>query len=80
VLGMVLGQGFTLSASGATVGLLIVLALSPVVGGLLNGVNPRDPTIYASAAALLLFVAFAATYLPARRASQVDPQTALRSE
>ena len=50
------------------------------IGDLLNGVNPRDPAIYAAGTALLLSVALVATYLPARRASQVDPQSALRAE
>jgi len=46
----------------------------------LNGVNPREPAVYIAATAVLLSVTLVATYLPARRASQVDPQAALRSE
>ena len=51
-----------------------------VIGDLLNGVNPRDPTVYVIGTAVLLSVTIFATYLPARRASHVDPQAALRSE
>jgi putative ABC transport system permease protein len=54
--------------------------LSTLVGQLLNGVNPRDPVVYSSATGVLLAVTLFATYLPARRASHVDPQAALRAE
>ena len=80
VLAMVLWQGLTLSAIGIGIGLMLTLAVSGVVGDLLNGVNPRDPAVYAAGTALLLSVTLFATYLPARRASHVDPQTALRAE
>jgi predicted permease len=80
VLGMVLRQGLTLSAIGIGAGLLLTLALSTVIGDLLNGVNPRDPAVYIGGTALLLSVTLFATYLPARRASQVDPQAALRAD
>jgi predicted permease len=80
VLGMVLRQGLTLAAVGVTIGLLAALALSSVLGELLNGVNPRDPAAYASATVVLFVVTLLATYIPARRASQVDPQSALRAD
>jgi putative ABC transport system permease protein len=80
VLGMVLRQGFLLSAAGIGIGLLLTLALSTVVGEMLNGVNPRDPGIYAAGTVVLLAVTLFATYLPARRASRVDPQAALRAD
>jgi len=79
VLAMVLRQGLGLSAIGIAVGLLLTFALSTVIGDLLNGVNPRDPAVYVAGASLLLAVTLFATYLPARRASQVDPQSALRA-
>lgn len=80
VLGMVLRQGLILSVAGIGIGLLLTLALSTVLGEMLNGVNPRDPIVYSSGTALLLAVTLLATYLPARRASRVDPQAALRAE
>jgi ABC-type antimicrobial peptide transport system permease subunit len=80
VLGMVLRQGLLLSAAGIGIGLLLTLALSSALGEMLNGVNPRDPGVYAAATAVLLAVTLFATYLPARRASRVDPQAALRAD
>jgi len=80
VLGMVLRQGLMLSAIGISAGLLLAFAVSTVIGDLLNGVNPRDPVVYIGGTALLLSVTLLATYLPARRASQVDPQAALRAD
>jgi predicted permease len=80
VLGMVLRQGLTLAAIGITIGLLLTVALSTVIGGLLNGVNPRDPSTYIAATTVLLSVTLLATALPAWRASQVDPQAALRAD
>jgi putative ABC transport system permease protein len=80
VLGMVLRQGLMLSAIGISAGLLLAFALSTVIGDLLNGVNPRDPAVYIGGTAVLLSVTLFATYLPARRASRVDPQAALRAE
>ena len=80
VLGMVLRQGVVLSAIGVTAGLLLTLVLSTAIGELLNGVNPRDPIVYGASTAVLFAVTLLATYLPARRASRVDPQAALRAE
>ncbi len=80
VLGMVLQQGFTLTAIGIAIGLALTLVLSLAVGSLMNGVNPRDPLAYGAATAALLTVTLVATWLPARRAARIDPQTALRAE
>jgi putative ABC transport system permease protein len=80
VLGMVLKQGLVLSIIGVSIGLALTFALSTLLREMLNGVNPRDPTIYASGTAVLLAVTLAASWLPARRASHVDPQAALRAE
>jgi predicted permease len=80
VLGMVLRQGLTLGAAGTAIGLTLTLLLSSVLREVLNGVDPRDPSVYAAATALLLTVTLLATYLPARRASHVDPQAALRAD
>ena len=80
VLGMVLRQGLTLTVVGVGVGMMLTLVMSTAIGSLLNGVNPRDPAVYAAAVALLVTVTLVAAYLPARRASRVDPQEALRCD
>jgi putative ABC transport system permease protein len=80
VLRMVLREGVTLAAIGGAAGFALALAMSTVTKSLLNGVNPRDPAVYAGAVAVLLGVTLAAAYLPARRAAGIDPQEALRCE
>ena len=80
VLAMILRQGAALTAVGAGLGLILTLAVSTVISSLLNGVNPRDPAVYAGAVAVLVGVTLFAAYLPARRAASVDPQDALRAE
>ena len=77
---LVLGQGLMLAGIGVVVGLLGALALSRALTGLLYGVSPQDPIVYAGVSLLLLLVAAAASALPARRAAAVDPVTALRME
>jgi ABC-type antimicrobial peptide transport system permease subunit len=61
-----------------TLGLLAAAALSGATRGLLFGVDPLDPWIYAATAGLLASVAMAACWLPAARATRIDPATALR--
>ena len=61
-------------------GLTASLALARLLGGQLYQVSPRDPLTFAGIAALLALVALLACYLPARRATRVDPALALRSE
>jgi len=84
ILRMVLGQGSVLTGFGVTLGLLITLALAWAVGdgiqSVLFGVSPRDPLIYAAVVAMVAVVSIAATFVPARRATRVDPMTALRAE
>jgi predicted permease len=80
VLGLVLGQGMRLVAAGLLLGLLGAWTLSRVVASQLYGITARDPLTYVAVAMLLGGVALMATYLPARRATQVDPMLALRSE
>jgi ABC-type antimicrobial peptide transport system permease subunit len=62
------------------VGTVGALGLARVLASLLHGVNGRDPVIFGSAALLLTAVAVAAAYLPARRASRIEPVVALRAE
>ena len=76
----VLGEGVRLVSIGIVIGLVISLAAAKLVSSLLYGITPRDPMVYASAAAVLLVAAVVATWFPACRASRVDPLVALRSE
>jgi hypothetical protein len=76
----VLGRGIKLSAAGLAIGLLAAFSLRRVLASQIFGVSPSDPSVYAAAAALMFAVSLAACYLPARRASRVDPLIALRWE
>ncbi len=77
---MVVGQGIVLTALGIAIGIVVALALTRSMTKLLVGVAAADPVIYAGVAALLAMVALAACYIPAARASRVDPMVALREE
>jgi ABC-type antimicrobial peptide transport system permease subunit len=77
---MVIRQGMSLAGLGILIGLAGALALSRLITTLLFGVYPNDPVSFAAIALLLATVAFLATWLPARRATQVDPLAALRHE
>jgi len=80
VLRRVVGRGIGLAALGTAVGLLGAMALSRYIQSLLFGVKATDPATYAGVATVLLAAAAAASYLPARRATRVDPIAALRAE
>jgi putative ABC transport system permease protein len=80
IMKMVLREGMLTAATGATIGLVASLVLSRGMAALLYGISPTDPTTLAATTALLLAVAFAACYLPARRATRIDPLTALRTD
>ena len=80
VLGMVLRQGMLLVGIGLVAGLAGSLALTRVLRSLLYGVSPTDLVTFAGVPLLLAGIALVAAYLPARRAAQVDPMVALRSE
>jgi putative ABC transport system permease protein len=80
ILGMILLDALLLLGVGIVVGLGLSVALGKTVSSLLFGVKPADPITLGLAAALLAAVAAAASYIPARRASQVDPMVALRYE
>jgi putative ABC transport system permease protein len=80
VLKQVFLEGGRLAALGLVLGLVAAFALTRLMASLLFGVKPADPLTLVVSAALLAFVALAACYIPARRATQVDPMTALRYE
>ena len=78
VLALVLRQGMLLALIGAAVGILVALPVARLAGGLLYGVSATDPLTYAGITLLLMGVALLACYLPARRATRIDPLVALR--
>jgi predicted permease len=80
VLSLVLGRGVRLVAIGAVMGIAIALGLTRYLQSLLYGVRPIDPLAYAAVTILLLIVTMGACYVPARRATKVDPMVALRYE
>jgi putative ABC transport system permease protein len=76
----VLGHGLALASVGIVLGTGAALAASRVLARLLYGVSPSDPLTYAGVVVLLAAVAVAASWLPARRATRIDPLTALRAD
>lgn len=80
VAGLVLRDAAAVLVVGIVIGGLAALAVTRLLQGQLFGVQPTDPLTFAAVAAMLLVVGLAASQLPARRASRVDPVTALRSE
>ena len=77
---MVLRQGMVLAAIGAAIGVAASLGVVRLLSGLLFGVSPADPATFAAIPLLLLLVALAACYIPARRATRIDPICTLRAE
>jgi len=80
VLGLILRQGATLTLAGLALGVLAALALTRSLASILFGVHPFDPPTFIGVAILLAFIALVAYYIPARRATRVDPILALRYE
>jgi putative ABC transport system permease protein len=80
MLKLIMRQGMLLVGIGAAVGLAAAFGLARVLSSLLFGVKASDPLTYATVAVVLISVAFFATYVPARRATKIDPLIALRYE
>jgi putative ABC transport system permease protein len=80
VLQMVLRQGATMAIVGVAIGVGAAWGLTPLMRSLLFGVTAQDPQTFAAVAVLLMSVALLACYIPARRATRVDPLVALRYE
>ncbi|MCH7639193.1 MAG: ABC transporter permease [Bacteroidetes bacterium] len=80
VLGQVVKQGMKMALLGTGIGLLATLALTRVLSNLMDGVNDMNPAVFVGVSLVLIGVAFVASYLPARRAAQVDPMAVLRAE
>jgi putative ABC transport system permease protein len=80
VMRMVVGEGLKLAVIGAGVGLVGAFIVARLISTLFFGIAPHDPLTFAGITALLGFVAFLACYIPARRATRVDPLVALRYE
>ena len=80
ILRLVLGHGFTLTVSGLAIGLLGAFAMTRALAGILYGVQATDLLTFAGLSLLLATIAALACYLPARRATRVDPMIALRYE
>ncbi|UCC47308.1 MAG: FtsX-like permease family protein, partial [Gemmatimonadota bacterium] len=80
VLRMVTGQSLRVSLTGVVLGLVAAFALTRSLSSILYEVDPADPITYAGLSAFLLAVSTLASYLPARRATRVDPAIVLREE
>jgi putative ABC transport system permease protein len=80
VVKLVVGHGMKLALTGMSIGLLAALAVTRLIGNLLFGVSPTDPPTFVAIAVLLATVSLAACYMPARKATRIDPLSALRHE
>jgi putative ABC transport system permease protein len=80
VVRLITGQGFRLVTGGVVLGLIAAVAAMPLMKGMMFGLDPLNPTVFALSALVLVAVAGIASYLPARRAAATDPMVALRND
>jgi putative ABC transport system permease protein len=78
LLRLVISRGLRLTIAGVVIGAAAALLLTRLMGNLLYKVSPRDPIAFGAALIILITVAFVACFLPARRATRIDPVRALR--
>ena len=77
---MIMREGFVMLISGVAIGLLLAIATAKILSGILYGVGALDPVAFTVAPLVMTAAALIATWLPARRATRVDPVQALRNE
>jgi len=77
---LIIGNGMRLTLVGIAVGVPSALALTRLMSGMLSGVSSADPVTYLAVIGMLVISALIASYLPARRATRVDPVVALHAE
>jgi ABC-type antimicrobial peptide transport system permease subunit len=77
---MILRQGLELALVGLVIGIVCALGATRFLSSLLYGIKPTDPLTFVSISVILTAVALLASYIPARRATKVDPMVALRCE
>lgn len=80
VIRMIVGRGLALTATGLAIGLVAAWGVTRALKNLLYGVSATDPATFAAVAALLTLISLAACWIPAHRASRVDPIVVLREE
>ncbi|HJU73657.1 MAG TPA: FtsX-like permease family protein, partial [Gemmatimonadaceae bacterium] len=80
ILSMIMREGGVLALAGVVIGVVAALISTRLLGSVLYGVGAADPLTYGAIAALIVTVSLAASYLPARRATRVDPMTVLRND
>jgi putative ABC transport system permease protein len=80
VLKMVLREGMVLAGSGVALGVILAFMMTRLLQGFIYGISAADPLTFAGVALVMIFVALAACYLPASKATTIDPNVALRYE
>jgi putative ABC transport system permease protein len=80
IIALVLKQGLRLIATGLITGIAAALGIAPVMSSLVEGISTTDPLTMAAVAMVVVAVSLVACYIPARRATRVDPMIALRAE